>query len=56
MNKAITATDLHRIFTMYSIPPTQEFVAAAGADYGCVLAWELNKQASSCLIQYGNNG
>lgn len=58
MSKTISAVDLHRIFSIHSVAPTDEFVAAAGADYGHVLAWALKEQDgdASYLIQYGNNG
>lgn len=58
MSKTISAVDLHRIFSIHSVAPTDEFVAAAGADYGHVLAWALREQDgdASYLIQYGNNG
>ncbi len=57
-NTNITAADLHRIFSIHSVKPTDEFTAAAGADYGYVAAWALKEQDgdASYLIQYGNNG
>ena len=55
MSKTITAVDLHRIFSIHSVNPSDELTAAAGADYGYVAAWELGDDAGY-LIQYGNNG
>ncbi len=54
MSNTITQTpsQMHSTLVLHGVPPSAEYTAAAGPDYGYVAAWELTK---GYLIQYGNN-
>jgi hypothetical protein len=54
VEKLFTAKDIAMILLDLRIEPDERFVAAAGADYGSVSAWQM--PSGNYVISYGDNG
>jgi hypothetical protein len=54
MEKLFTAKEVAMIFINLDVEPDERFVAAAGADYGNVSAWQM--PSGNYVVSYGDNG